>query len=142
MMGRTALVTGWVVVAFAAVSALPVTRLVYNPQAVDIDHGTVVLQRTFPFDWTPLPRPRISYIEVVRPLTQSHNGGHPCEDRGGPFRYTRSDPVGIWDIGSWAEPCLDDPRGYVWTAHWSWHLGLIKFGPVELSEIVLRIEGS
>jgi hypothetical protein len=130
----------WMVLAvfcalYLAAQVLPVTRLVYSPQAVDITGQQVVLYRSFPGDALGLPRPRISYLEKVRPLTPWHNLGRPCVDEGGPFRYDLVHATGSWEM-PWAEPCLSDPLGYIWEATWTWHLGLFTLGPVSLSKHV------
>lgn len=137
MIDRTLLVVGWAVVSYVALQTLPVTRLVYNPQQVVISDGEVAVSRSFPTDRFGLPRPRISYVETVRPVTQSHHGGQSCQDRGGPFRYSRAENVGVWSI-DWASNCLDDPRGFTWSAHWYWHIGAMKVGPISLTHRVLR----
>lgn len=116
---------------------LPVTRLVYNPQQVSIEGSTVTLYRSFPLDRLGLPRPRISYVETVRPLTTGHNGGHTCLSRGGPFQYGSAAEFGEWQI-PWAAACLSDPNGYVWEASWTWHLGQFTFGQTTLKIRVLQ----
>lgn len=120
-----------------AITALPVSRLAYAPGAVEITGGQVILERRFPGDAIGLPRPTLSYLETVKPLTQSHNGGHPCTMTGGPMQYNRAEAVGRWSL-EWAEPCLSDPYGFVWSARWTWHVGVLKFGPVVASHRVLR----
>ena len=113
-------------------------RIAYWPSYVEIKNGEVRLERTFPMDALGLPRPRISYVETVKPITQSHNGGHVCEDKGGPFRYTQAKPIGRWNISLWAMDCLDDPMGYRWEADWWWHLGALKIGPIHKELLVLK----
>lgn len=137
MIDRSMLWIGWVVIGVVAFNVVPVTRLVYSPQTVDIQDGQVVMQRAFPMDALGLPRPRLSYTEVVRPLTQSHNGGRLCEDAGGPFLYGRAEPLGVWRI-DWAADCIDDPLGFVWTARWTWHIGEIKAGSTSMTHTVLH----
>lgn len=132
----------WLVLAvfcalYLAAQVLPVTRLAFDPQEVQIEGDQVTLVRTFPADALGLQRPRISYVEEVRPLSPSHNGGHPCTEAAGPFRYDAEEPLGSWSI-PWAAACLDDPRGYVWEATWTWHVGVFTFGPVTLSTRVLK----
>lgn len=119
-----------------ALFAAPFTRAVYNPTAVEIHGDQVTVYRTFPGDAFGLPRPSISYAETITPLTQAHNGGHPCVERGGPFQYSRADPVGRWSI-EWAADCLSDPQGYRWSARWYWNVGILKFGPAELDHVVI-----
>lgn len=121
----------------------PVSRLVFNPQAVAINGSDVTLSRSFPMDvmfhdW----RPRISYVETVRPLGQETNNGHPCSDSLGPRQYGREEAVGRWNINNWAAPCLADPTGFVWSAEWFWHVGVIKFGPVSLERTFFRGQGA
>lgn len=117
--------------------ALPVTRVVYVPHAVEIHGDQVTMHRSFPMDALGLPRPKMAYVETVRPLTLSHNGGQPCTDRGGPFQYSRTEDVGSWSI-EWAADCLSDPVGFVWYARWTWHIGGLKLGPVSLTHTVLK----
>lgn len=137
MIERSMLVIGWATVAAVAlVFVLPTTRLVYQPESVEIVGDQVTMYRSFPGDAWGLPRPRISYIETVRPMTQTTNGGHPCEFSGGPRRYDRTDEVGRWQI-DWAADCISDPIGYVWSAEWTWHIGHVELGPVDISERVL-----
>ena len=137
MIRKHSLWFGWLVVAWGAATVLPVTRLVYSPTAATFRDGDIVVQRTFPLDVLGLPRPRISYEETVRPLTQEHNAGHVCTDAAGPFRYARADPVGVWGL-TWADGCLDDPVGFVWSAHWYWHIGIFQVGGVSLQHTELR----
>jgi len=120
---------------YLAAQVLPATRLAYNPSVVEITGQQVILFRSFPGDALNLPRPRISYLEKVRPLTPGHNLGRPCVDQGGPFRYDVQEAPVSWEI-PWAEPCLSDPLGYVWEATWTWHLGVFTFGPVSLTHNV------
>lgn len=141
-MARQVIIRGWwwlgvFAVAWSALLILPVTRLVYAPVDVQIDGDTVRVFRTFPGDRIGLPRPRISYVETVQPLTADHNGGRVCRDTGGPFVYSQTAPVGSWTI-PWAETCLDDPSGFVWTAEWTWHIGELRVGPTSLTTRVLR----
>lgn len=119
------------------VTALPVSRLAFHPISVEITGDQVTLDRAFPGDILGLPRPHLSYVETVKPMTQRHNGGHPCVDHGGPFRYARADSVKRWSI-DWAAACLSDPAGFVWSAQWTWHLGMFRFGAVGMTEIVMR----
>lgn len=120
-----------------ALWVVPVTRLVYAPHAVEVVGDQVTMYRTFPLDALGLPRPRLSYVETVRPLTPSHHDGQSCTDAGGPFQYTRDDEVGRWQI-PWAVGCLSDPRGFIWSASWTWHIGGLTVGPVSLSDTFLR----
>lgn len=137
MIDRSFLLIGWVFVCWIALQALPITALVYDPQTVEISGDRVTVARDFPADeWTNW-RPRLSYIETVRPLTTGHNGGQSCEDPGGPFRYSSAEAVGQWSIG-WAANCLDDPQGFTWSAYWYWHIGALRVGPVSLYQRVLR----
>ena len=136
MIDRSLFLFGWLFIVWLALQAAPVTRLVYHPQSVAIEGAQVVLHRSFPGDAIGLPRPVMSYVETIRPLTPGHNGGHPCTRPGGPFRYSSEAPVGRWSI-AWAAPCLDDPLGYEWSARWTWHLGILRLGPVSLTHTVL-----
>jgi len=133
----------WLSVGFlfwAALHLLPVTWLAYRPISVEVSDGKVVMTRDFPGDLVGLPRPRIAYVETVRPLTPGYNGGQRCEDAGGPFRYGNDNgsSVASWSIATWASPCLSDPNGFVWSATWTWHLGALRLGPVSLRKTVLR----
>lgn len=139
MIDRSLLYIGWTIIAVAMIQFAPLTSLVYNPKDVRIVGDEVVLFRSFPMDALGLPRPRISYVETITPLTQSHNGGHSCVDRGGPFPYVRAEAVGAWGI-SWAKACLSDPLGFHWSAQWTWHVGRVLVGPVQLATTVLAAE--
>jgi len=135
MIDRTLFIAGWAAVTWFALQALPVTRLVYQPDTVEIVGDDLTLYRDFPADsWTNW-RPRISYVEIVRPLTATHNGGQSCQKEGGPFRYTRE--FGNWSI-DWAADCLDDPEGFMWSAYWYWHIGALRVGPTSLYQRTLR----
>lgn len=112
-------------------TALPVSRLAIVPHSVEIVGDQVSLERSFPGDMFGLPRPFLSYVETVTPLTQGHNGGHPCQVKGGPFRYARAENIGTWSI-DWAAACLSDPSGFIWSAAWTWHVGALRLGPVRL----------
>lgn len=90
MMGRSAFWIGWVAVAVVVFQTAPLSRIAYNPQAVEFRGNDVVMYRSFPMDRLGLPRPWLSYVETIRPLTPAHNGGQSCTDRGGPFEYTRA----------------------------------------------------
>lgn len=137
MMDKTLFVIGWAVVATSALHMLPVTRLVYNPEKVEIVGDRVTMYRSFPLDKLGLPRPMISYHETIAPVTPGHNGGKPCEDSGGPFQYSSPDPVAEWDI-DWGENCITDPQGFVWAARWYWHIGALRLGPVDFQSEILR----
>ena len=137
MIDRSMLLIGWLFVAWGAAQVLPITRLAFHPEAVEINGDQVTLYRTFPGDAWGLPRPRMAYVETVRPLTQAHNGGQICSDESDPFRYTRAEEIGRWSI-DWAADCLSDPMGYVWSAEWSWYIGRFGVGPASLSTTVLR----
>jgi len=126
-----------IVLGYAALKVAPVTMLVYWPVETQIDGDTVTHFRSFPGDVLGLPRPRISYIETVKPLTQGYNGGQVCQDTGGPFPYDKQSGYGTWSI-PWAAPCLPDPKGYIWRAQWKWHLGAFEFGPAHAEKIVLK----
>ncbi|WP_296763699.1 hypothetical protein [Sediminimonas sp.] len=132
---------GIVALVWMLLQILPVTRIAFNPVAVQVRGDEVVMQRTFPGDVFGLPRPRLSYVETVRPITQTHNNGHPCADRGGPFRYSRAQKVGRWRITDWAGDCLSDPTGYVWSSVWTWHIGNFEVGPARLSHRVIKSYG-
>jgi hypothetical protein len=120
-----------------AVTILPITWLAIHPIRVEIEQDRVALYRVFPGDTLGLPRPRLSYVETVRPLSPEHNGGHWCEKTGGPARYTNAEPVGRWSI-SWADTCLSDPVGYTWSAYWTLHMGVLRLGATGISTSVLR----
>jgi len=115
----------------------PASMIGFHPGAVDISNNTVTLARTFPGDRFGLPRPVMSYKEVVRPLTPLHNGGHPCVQTAGPLRYISPAPVGTWSL-DWAGECTDDPAGYFWEAAWTMHIGALTLGPVRASHTVLQ----
>ena len=130
---------GWAALAFVLANTLPVSRLAIHPISATVTTGgAVVVYRDFPGDLLGLPRPRISYIEAVAPLTPGHNGGHWCQMRAGPVQYSSAAPVGVWSIAGWAGRCLDDPAGFVWTACWTWHLGAWRAGATCLPLTVLR----
>jgi hypothetical protein len=137
MIGRSLLIVGWVTVMWFGIHAAPVTRLVFAPQTMEIVGGEVHLVRRFPGDTLGLPRPSLSYVEVVRPLTPTHNAGQSCQDEGGPFPYTRATPVGVWNITAWAADCLSDPVGVEWYARWTWHVGDLRLGPVKRRQVVI-----
>jgi hypothetical protein len=132
MISRTLVLIAVVAIAF---QVAPVTRLVFAPEDASFDGSHVTLLRRFPGDDLGFPRPRMSYVETVAPLTPGHNGGHVCQDAGGPFAYTRAQPLGQWDVAPWAADCLSDPYGVRWQAVWTWHLGNLRAGPVSLSAI-------
>jgi len=117
----------------------PFSRLVYNPEAVEIAGDKVTMYRSFPGDTLGLPRPWLSYVETVRPLTPEHNGGQSCTDKGGPFKYDRAGPVGDWSI-EWAADCTSDIKGFAWSARWYWHVGAIKFAPATFEHVVLKTQ--
>lgn len=118
---------------------LPITRMVYWPSKVGIEKGQVTLVRYFPGDTLNLPRPRISYVETVTPLSGvEHNGGQFCQDTAAAKKYTSKREVGQWDITPWAKDCLSDPLGYKWSASWTWHLGVFTFGSTSLNHTVLK----
>lgn len=137
MIDRTLLFVGWVVVSIFGAQMLPLTALVIQPEQVTIEGDQVTLLRDFPTDAVGLPRPWLSYVETVRPLTPEHNGGQICEQKRGPFKYTEKNPVGTWSI-SWASDCLSDPQGFTWSASWTWWLGNLKLGPTDFGTRVLR----
>lgn len=140
MIGKPLLWIGWATALVVVIQTAPLSRIAYNPQAVEIHGDSVTMYRSFPLDVLGFPRPRISYLETIRPLTQTHNGGHSCAEAGGPFRYDRADPVGIWSI-AWAADCTSDPIGYQWSAQWTWHVGRVALGPVSFDHTVLRAAG-
>lgn len=123
---------------YIASQVIPVTRAVYWPSEVWIEESKVTVERHFPGDFLGLPRPRISFVEAVDPLTPGHNDGQFCKAKGGPYLYGSDDPLGEWDIKEWAAPCLDDPAGYRWSAEWTWHLGGFTFGPARLRKTVIK----
>ena len=127
---------GYIFTALLLVQAAPITRLVFYPEEVSIIGDEVSLARSFPMDAMGLSRPFLSFSEVVRPLTPSHNNGQSCETVGGPFQYTRATGVGVWTI-PWAAHCLDDPAGFEWSARWYWHIGALRVGPVKKNETFL-----
>lgn len=137
MMDRSLFWIGIASISWWSIHTLPVTRLVFNPVSVQIDGENLTIYRSFPGDALDLPRPRMSYIEAVKPMTQGHNGGQICQDVADPFRYIRAEEVGKWSI-LWASECLSDPVGYVWESCWSWHVGEIGLGPVCLSQRILK----
>lgn len=134
---RALLVSGWFFISWYALQVLPVTQLVYHPDVVEIVGSEVRLARSFPGDAWGFQRPVMSYVETVRPISQFHNGGQSCTDKGGPFRYDRAESVGQWSI-DWAADCLSDPSGYTWSADWFWHIGAMRVGPVNLTHRVLK----
>lgn len=117
------LMLGWV---------FPASMMAIKPGEVSIINGYVSLYRVFPGDNLRLPRPVMSYKEVIRPLTLGYNGGHPCVQTGGPFRYVSPAPVASWSL-DWAQDCISDPVGFHWEAAWVWHIGAVKLGPVRAS---------
>ncbi|MFN3647851.1 MAG: hypothetical protein ACK4S2_15315 [Gemmobacter sp.] len=121
-----------------ALFVAPATRLLFNPQSVQIDGEVVRVVRSFPGDALGLPRPVMSYSETVHPLTAGHNGGHFCQASSPrPVQYVSRNPVGQWSI-PWARACLSDPAGFVWEARWQAYVGLLPLGPVRLSATVSR----
>ena len=137
MIDRTLLFVGWCVVCIFGAQMLPLTGLAIQPEQVTIEGDQVTLLRDFPTDRIGLPRPWLSYVETVRPLTPEHNGGQICEQKRGPFKYTEKSPVGTWSI-SWASDCLSDPQGFTWSASWTWWIGNLKLGPTDFGTRVLR----
>lgn len=128
-----------VAAAYIASQVLPATRLVYWPSDVWIEAADVTVDRSFPGDMLGLPRPRVSYIESVTPLSRAaHNGGRFCQDVGGPKTYGSEAQYGQWSIEGWASECLSDPLGYRWDAEWTWHLGGLTFGSASLSKTVIH----
>ncbi|WP_306150756.1 hypothetical protein [Roseovarius sp. MMSF_3281] len=124
---------------YLAAKLLPATALVYWPSEVWVEaDGDVTVDRTFPGDYLGLPRPRISFIETVDPISPQTHGGQDCEIKGGPDRYDDPAELGRWNIASWAEPCLADPQGYRWSATWTWHIGSFRLGGVELSKTIIK----
>ena len=120
-----------------ALFVLPTTRLLFNPQSVQIVGDEVRLLRTFPGDAIGLSRPVLRYVETVQPITPGWNGGRFCTDfLSEAVQYNSSAPVGVWRI-AWALPCLSDPMGYVWTARWYGYLGHLPLGPVSLTHVHL-----
>ena len=121
-----------------ALFVLPTTRLLFNPQAVQIVGDEVQLHRTFPGDAIGLPRPVMRYVETVQPVTPGWNGGRFCTDHlSAAVQYNSPAPIGVWQI-AWALPCLSDPLGYVWTARWYGYLGRVPLGPVSLSHLQMK----
>jgi len=137
MSGRYLLWIGWATVAVVVFQTAPLSRIAYNPQAVEIRGDHVTMYRSFPMDRAGIARPWLSYSETVRPLTETHNGGQSCTEHGGPFQYTRAGDVGMWSI-AWAADCLSDPVGFHWSAKWTWHIGRMQMGPVKLSQTFLK----
>jgi hypothetical protein len=137
MIDRTLFFVGWAAVTWFALQTLPITALAIKPESVSIEGDQVTLVRDFPTDAMGLPRPWLSYVETVRPLTQGHNGGHICEQKAGPFRYSENNPVGTWSI-AWASDCLSDPQGFTWSASWTWWIGNLQLGPTDFRTRVLR----
>lgn len=122
------LMIGWV---------FPASMMAMKPGEVSISGGYVSLYRVFPSDSLGLPRPVMSYKEIIRPLKPVYNGGHPCTKTGGPFRYVNPAPVASWSL-DWAQDCISDPVGFHWEAAWVWHIGAIKLGPVRASKTFLN----
>ena len=137
MMGRPLLWIGWATALLVLFQTAPLSRIAYNPQAVEISDSQVTMYRSFPLDALGLQRPSLSYVETVRPITEAHNGGHSCTEKGGPFEYTRAGDVGRWSI-EWASACTSDPAGFHWSAKWTWHVGRITLGPVSFDQTVMR----
>ena len=137
MSGKSLLWIGWATAVVVVFQTAPLSRIVYNPQAVEISDNQVAMYRSFPLDALGLPRPWLSYVETVRPITEAHNGGQSCTDKGGPFEYTRAGDVGKWSI-EWASACTSDPAGFHWSAKWTWHIGRMTLGPVSYQQTVLR----
>lgn len=99
--------TGLAVV-YVASQVLPVTRLAYWPSEVWIDGSEVTVERHYPGDWLGLPRPQVSYVETVTPISGiGHNDRHNCQDARGAKRYTRPE-LTSWDISSWAAGSIDE----------------------------------
>lgn len=137
MIGKQMLWIGWATALVVVFQTAPLSRIAYNPQAFEISDSQVTMYRSFPLDALGLARPWLSYIETVRPITEAHNGGHSCTEKGGPFQYTRAGEVGQWSI-AWASACTSDPVGFHWSAKWTWHVGRITLGPVTYNQTVLR----
>ena len=116
-----------IMAAFMLIFVSPITSAAIYPIAVSVTTESVSVRRVFLADYLGLPRPIISYDETVRPLTPLWNGGHPCSDLGGPFRYTSEQETAQWEI-QWAADCTNDPVGFVYTVCWTWHVGMIEFG--------------
>jgi hypothetical protein len=115
----------------------PMSRLAIHPITASVSGDIVTIHRVFPSDTFRLPRPQLSYVETVKGLSAGNNGGHICIDASGPFRYTSKEQVGDWSI-PWAADCLDDPRGYVWEACWTWHIGVFRFSAVCIDYSTIR----
>jgi len=126
-------------VAYGCTKLPGATGIVYLPQEAWLSkEGDVVLERIFVTDYFGLPRPRISYVETVKAFTQETNNGEFCQNKSEPTVYDRNEELGRWNIKDWAGECMADPVGYRWSADWSFHLGAIKFGSVQLKEVVLK----
>ena len=48
MIGKQMLWIGWTVVGVVVLQTTPISRLVYNPQAVEINNDHLVVYRSFP----------------------------------------------------------------------------------------------
>jgi len=127
---RAYLIIGWMALVILGFMTLPVSRLAINPVSVEVVEDEVIVHRTFPLSTLGMDQPRISYHEIVSPITPGHNKGHPCTDSAGPFRYSGSEEVARWQIGEWASECLSDQYGFEWEACWTWHIGQVEMGPV------------
>lgn len=137
MIDRSLFLIGWFFVFWYALQIVPFSALAIHPKQVTVEGDQVTLVRSFPMDSAGLPRPWLSYVETVRPLTPDHNGGQICEQKRGPFQYTEKNPVGTWSI-EWASDCLSDPQGFTWAASWTWWLGNLRLGPTDFDTRVLR----
>lgn len=123
------------------------SRLLINPTAISVTPcGDVVVTRNYPLsEWFGFRRPWVRYVQTVTPITVGHRGGYLCrEDNALGQRYSHDGKLGFgaWNVGHFANECIDDPVGFVYECKWTAYLfDIIPLRPVSMSVKVPAVEG-
>jgi hypothetical protein len=118
------------------------SRLLIHPTQLKISPcGEVIMFRDYPLArWLGVDYPLVSYVVTVTGMTPGTNHGYPCFESN-KWRYNQDLGRGfnVWPINHYAEPCMKDPLGFVWTSSMTGYLfDFIPLRPVTISATVFE----
>lgn len=123
------------------------TRILINPSKIEVTPcGDVVVFRNYPLvDIFGARHPMVRYVTTITPLTLDFNEGYVCrEDNGAGQRYNHDHGRGFgkWAINRYAEPCMEDPVGFVVDIKYTALLfDIIPLRPINVSAVVITRNG-
>lgn len=119
------------------------TRILINPGKIEVSPcGDIVVFRNYPLvDIFGVRHPMVRYVTTITPLTLDFNDGYVCREdnsRGQRYNHDHERGFGKWSINRYAEPCMEDPVGFLVDIKYTGMLfDIIPLRPVNVNAVVI-----